>query len=97
MTSAISEITNKKVDLLFCDTIHTYEQVRKEFMAYKDLLSNEAIILVDDIRNYERTRDTRTKFRFYEEWEGEKHDLTELCHVGTGFAAFIFRRSNNEK
>ena len=88
---------NKKIDLLFCDTIHTYEQIKKEFEVYEPLLSDSAIILVDDIQNdhehlpYNHP-DRRSKYLFFEEWKGEKYDITELCHNPSGFAAFIYRR-----
>lgn len=90
-------LQGKKIELLFCDTVHNYKQIKLEFETYKHLLADEAIILVDDIQNDhlhlpEGHRDRRTKYRFYEEWEGEKYDLTELCHNPTGFAAFIYRR-----
>ena len=94
----------KKIGLLFCDTIHTYEQLSAEFKSYEYLLADEAIILVDDIQDWGEWLeprpwenetihpDRRTKYRFFEEWEGEKYDITELCHNPTGFAAFIYRR-----
>jgi predicted O-methyltransferase YrrM len=85
----------KSIDLLFCDTIHTYEQVKLEFETYESLLSDEAIILVDDIQNdftHKSEAYHRTKYRFYEEWTGEKYDITKLCHNPSGFAAFIYRR-----
>jgi predicted O-methyltransferase YrrM len=97
MISMVSEITNGKIDLLFCDTIHVYEQIKAEFEKYEHLLVDGAIILVDDIQNAnlhlkEGHPDRRTKYKFYEEWEGEKYDLTDLCHNPSGFAAFIYRR-----
>jgi len=97
MILTVAKITNGKIDLLFCDTIHIYEQVQAEFEKYEHLLADEAIILVDDIRNAhlhlkEDHPDRRTKYKFYEEWEGEKYDLTELCHNPSGFGAFIYKR-----
>jgi len=87
--------TNKNISLLFCDTIHVYEQVQSEFEAYEKFLCDEAIILVDDIQDDYTHKDKqmhRTKYRFFEEWEGEKYDLTELCHDPSGFGAFVYRR-----
>jgi predicted O-methyltransferase YrrM len=97
MILTVAKITNGKIDLLFCDTIHIYEQIKAEFEKYEHLLADEAIILVDDIQDAhlhlkEGHPDRRTKYRFFEEWEGEKYDITELCHYPTGFAAFIYRR-----
>ena len=102
--SAVERFLDRPIDLLFCDTIHTYEQVSREFTAYESLLADEAIILVDDIRDWgehlkpspgELTHpDQRTKYRFFEEWGGVKYDITELCHNPTGFAAFLYERNN---
>ena len=86
---------NKGISLLFCDTIHVYEQVQAEFEAYEKFLCDEAIILVDDIQDDYTHKDPqmhRTKYRFFEEWDGEKYDLTELCHDPSGFGAFVYRR-----
>ena len=79
----ISENTNRTIDLLFCDTIHTYKQINKEFNVIKKYLSDQAIILVDDIH-------LSDKFRFYQEWQGKKYDITDSMHYPSGFAAFIY-------
>ena len=102
--SAVERFLDRPIDLLFCDTIHTYEQVSREFTTYESLLADEAIILVDDIRDWgdhlkpepgELTHpDQRTKYRFFEEWKGDKYDITELCHYPSGFAAFLYERNN---
>ena len=101
---ALSPNGKKKIGLLFCDTIHTYEQISSEFKSYEYLLADEAIILVDDIQDWGEWLepragtgetihpDRRTKYRFFTEWEGEKYDITELCHDPSGFAAFVYRR-----
>lgn len=72
-----------QVDLFFFDTLHTYEQVSREFNTYKLNMKNGCIILVDDIN-------LNDKRRFYDEYEGKKYDLTNLCHSGSGFGAFIY-------
>ena len=61
--AAMSALTNKKIDLLFCDTLHTYSQITSEFEVFKRYLSPQAIILIDDIH-------LADKYRFFEEWEG---------------------------
>lgn len=38
-----------KVDILFIDTTHTYEQTMKEFNAYRPYLSDKAAVLLDDL------------------------------------------------
>jgi predicted O-methyltransferase YrrM len=84
-----------KISLLFCDTLHTYEQLVAETKAMEKFLCDDAIILVDDIQDDTRHPNKkfhRTKYRFFEEWEGEKYDLTDFCHYPSGFAAFVYRR-----
>jgi len=84
-----------KISLLFCDTLHTYEQLTAEIKVFEKFLCDEAIILVDDIQNdftHPNKKYHRTKYRFFEEWEGEKYDITQWAHNPTGFAAFIYRR-----
>jgi len=84
-----------KISLLFCDTLHTYEQLSSEIKVFERFLCDEAIILVDDIQNeltHPNPEFHRTKYRFFEEWKGEKYDLTDFCHYPSGFAAFVYRR-----
>jgi hypothetical protein len=70
--------------LIFFDTIHTYDQVKKEFDLYKDKLKDGAIILIDDIK-------INDKGVFFNEWEGEKYDLTDWCHI-SGFGLLIYKK-----
>ena len=92
--ASAEKFLDRPIDLLFSDTLHTYEQIKAEFRAYEDLLADRAIILVDDIRDYGDPTDARTKYRFFEEWKGVKYDITELCHNPSGFAAFLYERNN---
>lgn len=38
-----------KVNVLFIDTIHTYDQTMKEFEAYRPVLADGAVVLLDDL------------------------------------------------
>lgn len=38
-----------RVDILFIDTIHTYDQATAEFNAYMPLLAKGAVVLLDDV------------------------------------------------
>lgn len=40
---------NIKIDMLFCDTQHTYRQLKSEWEIYEKYLSDEAIVFVDDV------------------------------------------------
>ena len=79
----------KSVSMLFCDTIHTYEQVKAEYDTWEPYLTDDAIITVDDIRDeFWTPSDPRTKWRFHEEWEGDKFDVTDYAHF-SGFGIYL--------
>lgn len=72
------------VDFLFIDTDHTYQQIAKEWSVYQHLLSNEAIVVLDDIR-------LNDMYRFWQELDYKKLETTDDCHI-SGFGFFVFRR-----
>jgi len=67
------------VDILFIDTIHTYEQIMAEFGAWRSLLSPRAIVLLDDLY-YSGVG------KAWEELPGIKVRL-DCLHSETGFGA----------
>jgi len=69
----------RMVDILFIDTIHTYERVKAEFNAWKSLLSSRAIVLLDDL--YFLGMD-----KAWEELPGSKVRL-DVLHPESGFGA----------
>ena len=78
----------KSVSMLFCDTIHTYEQIKAEYDTWEPYLTDDAIIIVDDIRDDFSSSDPRTKWRFHEEWKGDKFDVTDYAHA-SGFGIYL--------
>lgn len=77
------------IDILFTDTIHFYEQVSSEFEVYEPLLSDEAIIIIDDIY-------LNDKGRFFYGTPHKKYDLSQLCH-GSGFGVIHYIRPIEER
>lgn len=75
------------IDIFWTDTIHSYEQIRNEFEIYEPLLSDESIIVIDDIN-------LNDKKRFFDEIIHEKFDLTTLCH-SSGFGVIHYSRKNS--
>lgn len=75
------------IDILFSDTIHYYEQIRDEFEIYQHLLSDIALVAIDDIH-------VNDKGRFFDEIEYAKWDLTQLCHH-SGWGLFLFQRKKS--
>jgi len=74
----------KSIAMLFCDTVHKYEQVSSEYETWLPYLKDDAIIIVDDIKNILN----RTKWKFHEEWPGIKFDVTDTAHV-SGFGIYL--------
>lgn len=64
-----------KVDILFIDTVHTYEQTWREFVAWSPLLSDHAVVCLDDL--YRPGMD-----RAWEELPGRKVRLDSLHDGG---------------
>lgn len=80
----------KNIDLLFLDTIHTYEQVSDEFSIYENFLSDDALIVIDDIH-------LNDKGIFFDNSPYEKFDLTSICHVsGFGLIHYVRKNKMNE-
>ena len=75
--------------MLFCDTIHTYEQIKAEYDVWEKYLTDDAIIVVDDIQDQSTTADKRSKWKFHEEWTGTKFDVTKDAHNPTGFGIYL--------
>jgi len=77
----------KSISMIFLDTIHTYEQVSKEFNLWEPYMKDDCVMLVDDIRDY---MPGRTKWRFHTELNYKhKYDVTEWAHSDTGFGVYL--------
>lgn len=72
------------INLLFTDTAHFKDQIEDEFEVYQYLLSDIALVAVDDIH-------LNDKGEFWDKLSYQKWDLTNLCHE-TGWGLFIFER-----
>jgi len=72
------------IDILWTDTVHCYSQLKDEFNVYEPLLSDEAIIAIDDIN-------LNDKRRFFDEAPFAKFDFTRHCHV-SGFGVLHYVR-----
>jgi hypothetical protein len=77
------------IDIFWTDTIHTYEQISSEFFVYEPLLSDEAIIVIDDIN-------LNDKGKFFHESPYPKFDLTNICH-SSGFGVIHYIRPKSER
>lgn len=77
----------KSVDLLFTDTLHFDFQLRDEWEIYQHILSDTALVAIDDINIHD-------KRKLFDEVPFSKWDLTELCHAN-GWGLFLFIRKEN--
>ena len=73
------------IDILLLDTEHTFNQVNKEFEIYKYLLSDKALVVVDDLN-------LNDKYKFFTNFKGTKKNIKRLH--GNGFGLFIYERKN---
>jgi len=76
----------KEIDFLFSDTIHHDFQIRDEIEIYQHLLSDVALVAIDDIH-------TNDKGKFWDEVTYAKWDLSEICH-SSGWGLYLFQRKN---
>lgn len=74
----------RTIDLLFTDTLHYDYQLRDEWDIYQHLLSDTALVAIDDIRSND-------KGVLFDSLSYAKWDLTELCHE-SGWGLFLFTR-----
>lgn len=78
----IKELNGKKIDILFIDSWHVYQQAVRDWEAYKDLLADNALVIVDDvIKGTEGSAIDRID-KFWDELEGGSKHLDESMHVG---------------
>ena len=85
-TKAATKIFKKygEVGILFIDTDHTYKNTMKEYTAWKPYLSDNAIILLDDLK-----RDGMV--RAFNEVEGEKARY-DFLNYGNGWGVVVHKK-----
>lgn len=71
-------IADGLIDLLFLDSLHTYEHTKAEWLAFKPKLHANSIVLIDDIALDEGMR------RFWAELPEPKLELNHLHYSGFG-------------
>lgn len=76
----------KNIDFIFIDTLHEYDQVVAEWNIYKNFLTDNAIVVMDDIHL------NTGMDKFWNELPYEKIDCGNDVHF-SGFGMFRFRTS----
>ena len=75
-------LDGRKIDLLFIDSWHRYDYAKIDWEAYSPLLSDEALVICDDIVGGSSENDPISGMRdFWDELPGEK-ELIDNLHVG---------------
>jgi len=77
----LKELNGEKIDVLFIDSWHRYDQAVKDWNAYRPLLNSPALVICDDILFGTIGSGIENMTRFWEELEGEKFLDTSL-HAG---------------
>lgn len=72
------ELNGEKIDILFIDSWHRYDQAVKDWNAYKPLLAKGALIICDDIDIGNKGGGIENMVQFWDEMEGEKFLNTNL-------------------
>jgi predicted O-methyltransferase YrrM len=73
----------RKIDILFVDSWHTYENVQLDWHAYKPLLSNPSLVIFDDIQEGEdKNSPISGMMRFWNKLPEPKF-LNDNLHPGT--------------
>jgi len=74
-------LDGRKIDLLFIDSWHRYDQAMKDWNAYKPLLNEGALVICDDILEGTKGSGIEDMVKFWDEMEGEKF-LNSNLHSG---------------
>lgn len=74
----IQEFDDKSIDLLFLDSLHTYEHTKAEWEAFKPKLRPDALVLIDDIAL------DAGMARFWDELPEPKLEMNHLHFSGFG-------------
>lgn len=86
----VKELDGRKIDILFIDSWHEYKQAKKDWYAYTPLLSDNALIICDDILQGTVGSGIDNMRKFWDEIKAEKFLDTKL-HKGypIGFVKWI--------
>lgn len=77
----IKELNGEKIDVLFIDSWHVYHQAVRDWEAYKPLLNNGALVIVDDVLKGTPGSAIDGIEQFWNELKGTKH-LEGGLHAG---------------
>jgi len=80
-----------EIEVLFIDSHHTADHVRKELAAYTPLLADEALVLFDNLYHPHHAGQKQVYEAFYEFPHLRLELTSELCPAW-GFGAAIYRR-----
>jgi len=82
-------LAGRKIDILFIDSWHRYDQAMKDWNAYKPLLNKGAIVICDDICPGNKGGGIEDMDKF---WDEIKHDkfLTGALHSGYPMGFFRY-------
>jgi len=77
----IKMLDNRKIDVLFIDSWHRYDQAKKDWEAYEPLLNSSSLVICDDILEGTPGSGIDNMVKFWEELPDEKF-LNGNLHLG---------------
>ena len=84
----------KKIDILFIDSWHRYDQAMKDWNAYSPLLADEALVICDDIIPGTKGGGIEDMDKFWKGLKGEKF-LDSMLHQGFPIGFYKWKKSSN--
>ena len=90
----IKELNGEKIDVLFIDSWHNHKQALRDWNAYKELMSNDALVIVDDVLVGTPNTAIDNVRKFWDELDGVKH-LDTTLHVGFPMGFITVKNKKN--
>lgn len=77
----LKELNGETIDILFIDSWHVYPQAVRDWEAYKPYLSENALVIVDDVIEGTKGSAIHDVRKFWDELKGDKW-LDDTLHAG---------------
>ena len=87
----VNFLNGQGIDVLFIDSWHVYHQAVRDWEAYKPLLNDGALVIVDDVLKGTEGSAIDGVKKFWDELKGEKHLETNL-HTGYPMGFMIWKK-----
>jgi predicted O-methyltransferase YrrM len=76
------------IDILYVDGWHEYDKIQREWLVFEPMLSNEALVIFDDMD----PKSFPGVVRFWDELKGRRKIIDNDLHLGIPMGFYIFER-----